>query len=75
MRDQIRLISTAGTGHFYVTKKNQKTATEKLVLRKYDPKARRVQRSQDEVATACTQRPNIPNLEHGYENRCRLRSL
>lgn len=41
MRDQIRMISTAGTGHFYVTKKNQKTATEKLVLRKYDPRARK----------------------------------
>ena len=39
MRDQIRMISTAGTGHFYVTKKNQKT--EKLVLRKYDPRARK----------------------------------
>jgi large subunit ribosomal protein L33 len=35
------MISTAGTGHFYVTKKNQKTATEKLVLRKYDPRARK----------------------------------
>lgn len=41
MSDQIRMISTAGTGHFYVTKKNQKTATEKLVLRKYDPRVRK----------------------------------
>ena len=38
---QIRLVSTADTGYFYVTKKNQKTATDKLVLRKYDPKARK----------------------------------
>jgi len=34
---QIKLVSTAGTGHFYVTKKNPRTQTEKLVFRKYDP--------------------------------------
>ncbi len=37
----IKLVSTAGTGHFYVTKKNPRTQTEKLQLRKYDPKARK----------------------------------
>ncbi|MCA3436812.1 MAG: 50S ribosomal protein L33 [Rhodobacter sp.] len=34
---KIRLNSTAGTGHFYVTKKNAKTMTEKMSVRKYDP--------------------------------------
>jgi large subunit ribosomal protein L33 len=34
---KIRLNSTAGTGHFYVTKKNARTMTEKMVVRKYDP--------------------------------------
>ena len=34
---KIRLNSTAGTGHFYVTKKNARTLTEKMVVRKYDP--------------------------------------
>ncbi len=38
---KIRLVSTADTGYFYVTKKNPKTQTEKLVMKKYDPKARR----------------------------------
>ncbi len=38
---QIRLQSTAGTGYFYVTKKNPRTLTEKLVMKKYDPKARK----------------------------------
>ena len=37
----IKLVSTAGTGHFYVTKKNPRTLTEKLQMRKYDPKARK----------------------------------
>ena len=38
---KIRLNSTADTGHFYVTKKNARTMTEKMVLKKYDPVARK----------------------------------
>ena len=38
---KIKLISTAGTGFFYVTKKNPRTQTEKMSLRKYDPVARK----------------------------------
>jgi large subunit ribosomal protein L33 len=38
---KIRLNSTAGTGHFYVTKKNARTMTEKMSMRKYDPVARK----------------------------------
>jgi large subunit ribosomal protein L33 len=38
---KIKLLSTAGTGFFYVTKKNPRTQTEKLVMKKYDPVARK----------------------------------
>ena len=38
---KIRLNSTADTGHFYVTKKNARTMTEKMTVRKYDPVARK----------------------------------
>ena len=38
---KIRLNSSAGTGFFYVTKKNPKTKTEKMSLKKYDPIARK----------------------------------
>ena len=38
---KIRLNSTAATGFFYVTKKNSRTMTEKMVKRKYDPVARK----------------------------------
>ncbi len=38
---KIRLVSTADTGYFYVTKKNPRNITEKLTLRKYDPVARK----------------------------------
>ena len=40
-RDKIRMISTAGTGHFYTTDKNKKTKPEKLELQKYDPVVRK----------------------------------
>jgi large subunit ribosomal protein L33 len=38
---KIKLLSSAGTGFFYVTKKNSRTATEKLSFKKYDPIARK----------------------------------
>lgn len=38
---KIKLVSTADTGFFYVTKKNSRTMTEKMTQRKYDPVARR----------------------------------
>lgn len=38
---QIKLVSSADTGYFYVTKKNPRTKTEKLSFRKYDPIARK----------------------------------
>ncbi|RED50900.1 50S ribosomal protein L33 [Aestuariispira insulae] len=37
----IKLVSTADTGHFYVTKKNPRNITEKLELKKYDPVVRK----------------------------------
>ena len=38
---KIRLESTAGTGYFYVTKKNPKTHKTKISFRKYDPVVRK----------------------------------
>jgi large subunit ribosomal protein L33 len=38
---KIRLVSSADTGFFYVTKKNPRTQTEKLTFRKYDPVVRK----------------------------------
>lgn len=37
----IKLASTAGTGFFYVKKKNPRKQTEKLEFMKYDPKAKK----------------------------------
>lgn len=41
MRDKIKLISSAGTGHFYTTTKNKKTMPEKMNIKKFDPVARK----------------------------------
>jgi len=38
---KIKLLSSAGTGFFYVTKKNPRNTTEKLVMKKYDPVVRK----------------------------------
>ncbi len=38
---KIKLVSSADTGFFYVTKKNPRNTTEKMVMRKYDPKVRK----------------------------------
>lgn len=41
MRDKIKLVSSAGTGHYYTTDKNKRTMTEKLLLKKFDPVVRK----------------------------------
>jgi large subunit ribosomal protein L33 len=33
----VKLVSTADTGFYYVTKKNPRSTTEKFEFRKYDP--------------------------------------
>jgi large subunit ribosomal protein L33 len=38
---KIKLVSTADTGFYYVTKKNPRNITEKMTFRKYDPVARK----------------------------------
>ena len=38
---KVKLVSTADTGYFYVTKKNPRTKTEKLSMKKYDPVVRK----------------------------------
>ncbi len=40
-RDKIRLVSTAGTGHFYTTFKNRRKTTGKIEMKKYDPVVRK----------------------------------
>jgi large subunit ribosomal protein L33 len=41
MREKIKLVSSAGTGHYYTTTKNKRLHPDKLEVKKYDPKARK----------------------------------
>ena len=38
---KIKLVSSADTGHYYVTKKNSRTQTDKMDKKKYDPIAKK----------------------------------
>jgi large subunit ribosomal protein L33 len=38
---KIKLVSSADTGFYYVTRKNSRTMTEKLKMKKYDPVAKK----------------------------------
>ena len=40
-REKIRLVSSAGTGHFYTTTKNKRNHPEKIQMKKYDPVVRK----------------------------------
>ncbi|GAA3082406.1 large subunit ribosomal protein L33 [Kribbella aluminosa] len=40
LRPIVKLRSTAGTGHTYVTRKNRRNNPDRLVIRKYDPTLR-----------------------------------
>ena len=41
MRDKIKLVSSAGTGHYYTTTKNKRTTADKMEIQKYDPVVRK----------------------------------
>ncbi|MEM7077322.1 MAG: 50S ribosomal protein L33 [Pseudomonadota bacterium] len=41
MREKVKLVSSAGTGHYYTTDKNKRTTPDKLEMRKFDPVVRK----------------------------------
>ena len=41
VRDKIKLVSTADTGHYYTTTKNKRTHPDKMEAKKYDPVVRK----------------------------------
>jgi large subunit ribosomal protein L33 len=41
MREKVKLLSTAGTGHFYVATKNKRLHPDKIEFKKYDPVVRK----------------------------------
>ena len=41
MRDKIKLVSSANTGHYYTTTKNKRSMPDKMEIKKYDPVVRK----------------------------------
>jgi len=41
MRDKIKLVSSANTGHYYTTTKNKRSMSDKMEIKKYDPVVRK----------------------------------
>lgn len=41
MREKIKLVSSADTGHFYTTMKNKRNTPEKIEIKKFDPVVRK----------------------------------
>ena len=55
MREKVKLLSTAGTGHFYVATKNKRLHPDKMKVKKYDPVVRKhvdLQGIEDQVMRA-----------------------
>ena len=72
MREKIKLLSSAGTGHFYVTTKNKRLHPDKLEVRKFDPVARKhvaYKEVEDQVAA----RPLRPRRSAGMPELPRSR--
>ncbi len=41
MREKIKMVSSANTGHYYTTTKNKRTTPDKLEMKKFDPVVRK----------------------------------
>ena len=41
IRDKIKLVSTADTGHYYTTTKNKRTHPDQMEVKTYDPVVRK----------------------------------
>lgn len=41
MQEKIKLVSSAGTGHYYTTTKNKRNVPDKIEIKKYDPVVRK----------------------------------
>ena len=41
MQEKIKLVSSAGTGHYYTTTKHKRTHPDKMEVKKYDPVVRK----------------------------------
>src|SRR3954462_2924309 len=68
MREKVKLLSTAGTGHFYVATKNKRLHPDKMEVKKYDPVVRKhvaYKESKIELAIPGEDKTKRPRRETG----------
>ncbi|GAA2936948.1 hypothetical protein GCM10020221_35870 [Streptomyces thioluteus] len=61
LRPVVKLRSTAGTGHVYVTRKNRRNDPDRLTLRKYDPRRTPARGLPRRTLTTAPSRPRPPD--------------
>ncbi len=59
MREKIKLVSSAGTGHFYTTNKNKRNTPEKIEIKKKRSRSKSMIRLS--VSTLRTRKPRSSN--------------
>src|ERR1700675_1547493 len=63
MRDKIKLVSSAGTGHYYTTTKNKRLHPDKLETKKFDPVVRKhVAYKESKIKKPPQDSPPLPEL-------------
>ena len=72
IREKIKLVSSAGTGHFYTTTKNKRTKPEKLELKKFDPDLKYVKKWVPEYGSS---RYPQPMVDHAQARERALRAF
>lgn len=71
MRDKIKLVSSAGTGHYYTTTKNKRTKPDKIEIQKYDPVVRKhVAYKEAKIKQGCGKRMLLDVTDAKYCYRC-----
>ena len=68
MREKIKLVSSAKTGHYYTTTKNKKEHPDKMETKKFDPTIRKhvlykEAKIKQSIQTQVSTMPELPEVE------------
>ena len=68
MREKIKPVSSAGTGHFYNTTKNKKTMPDKMEIKKFDPVVRKYGLFREKSSNFITSQLTRNRLKHQFHD-------
>ena len=64
IREKIKLVSSAGTGHFYTTTKNKRTKPEKLELKKKTQQQTQADTVTEKIRSSCSPARDLQRSEN-----------